>query len=122
MVMREFDHRQLDVYRVSLEYVAYADQLANSFPPGRGGLVDQLRRASTSICLNIAEGAGEFSSGEKARFYRVGRRSATECAAVHDICRCLGISDETTLAAGDEMLLRIVEMLTKMIKRTAPRE
>ena len=81
MVMREFDHRQLDVYRVSLEYVAYADQLANSFPPGRGGLVDQLRRASTSICLNIAEGA-----------------------------------------AGDEMLLRIVEMLTKMIKRTAPRE
>jgi four helix bundle protein len=46
---------------------------------------NQLRRATTSICLNIAEGAGEFSAKEKAPFYRIAKRAATECAAILDV-------------------------------------
>ena len=75
-----------------------------------------------SICLNTAEGAGEFSTAEKARFYRLARRSATECAAAPDICRVIGLSKETELSTGDGMLRRIVAMLTKMILRTVPGE
>ena len=37
----------------------------------RASLADQLQRAATSIPLNIADGAGEFSASEKARFYRM---------------------------------------------------
>ena len=72
-----FEHERLDVYRASIELVAGADQLADRFPRGGAYLSDQLRRAVASIPLNIAEGAGEFAPADKARFYRMARRSAT---------------------------------------------
>ena len=49
---------------------------------GRAHLKDQLDRAGTSIVLNIAEGAGEFSLPDKQRFYRIAKRSATETSAM----------------------------------------
>jgi len=78
----QFDHDRLDVYRVAIEFVAMANNVVEKLPRGRGYLADQLQRAATSIPLNIAEGAGEFSSAEKARFYRMAKRSATESAAI----------------------------------------
>ena len=120
MVMRDFDHRQLDAYRTALEFVVHAEQLVRALPSERSALADQIRRASMSICLNTAEGAGEFSPAEKARFYRLARRSATECAAAIDICRVLDLSEEPALEAGDILLRRIVSILTRMIMRTAP--
>ena len=65
MVMRDFDHHQLDAYRTALEFVVHAEQLVRALPSGRSALADQIRRASMSICLNTAEGAGEFSPAEK---------------------------------------------------------
>jgi four helix bundle protein len=47
----------------------------------RASLKDQLDNAASSVVANIAEGAGEFSGKEKARFYRMARRSAVEIAA-----------------------------------------
>ena len=73
-------------------------------------------RASSSIALNIAEGAGEFSPKEKARFYRMARRSATECAAILDVCRRLALLGEDAHLASRELLLRIVSMLVSLIK------
>ena len=75
--MSSFDHTKLDVYRVSLDFIELTEQLVSGLPRGRADLVDQLRRAATSIVLNIAEGAGEFSPKDKARFYRMAKRSAT---------------------------------------------
>ena len=70
--MKDFTHRSLDVYRAAIEFVTLAHELCQSFPPGHASLADQLRRAATSICLNIAEGAGEFSHKEGASGIRVG--------------------------------------------------
>lgn len=115
--MKQFDHEKLDVYQAAIEFTAIADNLIEKFPSGRAYLIDQLLRASTSIALNIAEGAGEFSAKEKARFYRMSRRSATECAAIFDICQRLNLIDSITLTDGRELLIRIVSMLTKMVQR-----
>src|SRR5215203_1245165 len=51
---------------------------------------------------------------EKARFYRIARRSATECAAVLDVCAQLGLVTPERFGTGRELLLRIVSMLTKL--------
>ena len=115
--MEYFDHERLDVYKVAIEFIALADELAENLPRGRAYLVDQLRRACTSAALNIADGAGEFSGDEKARFYRMAKRSATECAAVFDVCRRLALADQSCLDAGRTLLLRIVSMLIPLIKR-----
>lgn len=66
--------------------------------------------------LNIAEGAGEFSVNEKIRFYRMARRSATECAGILDICMRLNLVDENINLKSRGLLLRIVSMLTKMTR------
>lgn len=47
-----------------------------------------------SIPLNMAEGAGEYAIDEKSRFYRMAKRSATECASILDVCRKLQLLDE----------------------------
>ena len=70
----------------------------------------------TSVPLNIAEGAGEYSPSEKIRFYRMARRSATECASIFDVCRSLQLIDEARYSNGRELLIRIVAMLTKMAR------
>ena len=76
--MNSFDHDKLDVYRASIEFVALADDIVEHLPRGRAYLAEQLQRAATSISLNVAEGAGEFATKEKSRFYRIAKRSATE--------------------------------------------
>jgi four helix bundle protein len=115
--MSEFPHERLDVYRVAVEYLALAEDIAQALPRGRAYLADQLRRASLSVSLNVAEGAGEFSQADKARFYRMARRSGTECVAILDACRILRVGDETMLSRGRELLHRVVSMLTAMVVR-----
>ena len=115
--MNEFSHERLDVYHAAVEWLIIADELAGALPKGRAYLADQLRRAAASIALNIAEGAGEFAGAEKARFYRIARRSATECAAILDGCRALKLSDRERVATARDLLWRIVAMLTAMALR-----
>jgi four helix bundle protein len=114
--MNHFDHEKLDVYRVAIEFVESANAIIQQLPKGNANLADQLHRASTSIILNIAEGTGEFAKNERNRFYRIARRSATECAGIFDICQKLHLLEEKTLSPARELLLRIVSMLTKMVK------
>ena len=116
--MHVFDHEKLDVYVAAIEFVTLADDVVEQLPRGRGHLADQLHRAATSIPLNIAEGAGEFSPSEKARFYRMARRSATECAAILHVLHRLVLVDDARYNAGRELLLRIVAMLVQMVRRT----
>ena len=111
-----FDHERLDVYKTSLKFFVLSTQIVSSFPKGKAFLADQLNRASASITLNVAEGAGEFSRADKARFYRMAKRSATECAACLDICRGLGITDIRTLDEGRALLFKVVSMLIKLIR------
>jgi four helix bundle protein len=115
--MSTFTQERLDVYRVALEFLVLADQRAAALPRGRAYLADQLRRAALSVVLNIAEGAGEFAAADKARFYRMARRSGTECAAILDCCRVLRLCNETESEAGRSLLDRIVAMLTAMVRR-----
>ena len=115
--MNEFPHDRLDVYRAAVEFLVVVEDIVPTLPRGRAYLADQLRRASTSICLNIAEGSGEFAAADKARFYRFARRSSTECAAILDAFRIAGGDGGAGLARGKELLFRIASMLSAMISR-----
>ena len=114
--MNYFDHEKLDVYQAAIDLVIVINSVVEDLPRGRAYLADQLQRAGTSVPLNIAEGSGEFSANEKIRFYRMAKRSATECASIFDICRRLEIIDEKNYSKSRELLIRIVSMLIKMAK------
>lgn len=100
------DHEKLTVYQVAIEFVILADEVIKHLPRGRAYLSDQLQRAALSITLNIAEGAGEYAVDEKVRFYRMAKRSATECAGVLEVCQRLGLLEESRYMAGRELLLK----------------
>ena len=111
-----FEFEKLDVYKVTLDFVAAADDVAEALPKDRRYLKDQLRRGANSIAANLAEGVGEFSPAEKVRFYRISRRSAVECASHLHACGRLALVDDSLISKGLDQLLRIVAMLTSMIK------
>ena len=92
-------------------------RIIEHIPRGRGYLSDQLQRAALSISLNIAEGAGEYAIDEKVRFYRMAKRSATECAGILDVCQKLQLLDEQKYIKGRELIIRIVSILVKMAQR-----
>lgn len=112
----QFDHEKLDVYTATVDFISLAHRIIAAFPVGHANLADQLRRAATSIALNIAEGAGEFSKPDKARFYRFARRSATESGAALDVAVRLELATAAQCNAARETLIRIVSMLTKMVR------
>jgi four helix bundle protein len=109
------DAERLDVYRVALEFHA----LAGTLVLGRGlrELRDQLDRASISIVLNIAEGAGRRGPADRARFFAMARGSATECAAILDIVRSRLLAPGDVTRRGRGLLVRIVQMLTPLCQR-----
>jgi four helix bundle protein len=111
-----FEHKRLDVYRVAREFVVRAHRIVQELPSGRAYLADQLMRAATSVVLNIAEGCGEFSARDKARFYRMAKRSANECSGILDILTDLQLVAAQQVQDADVLLERVGAMLTKMIQ------
>jgi len=116
-----FEFARMDVYQAALDFVVVADQIAEALPSGRAYLRDQLRRAANSIAANLAEGVGEFAPNDKARFYRISRRSAVECASHILVIDRLDLIDDALRDRGVELLQRIVAMLTNLVKRTLQR-
>jgi four helix bundle protein len=108
------DHERLDIYQLALDFLVFANEVIERLPRGRSHLCDQFTRASTSIVLNVAEGAGKHSKPDKRRYYLTARGSATESAALLDVCLRLKLLDEAGHQAGKDMLVRIVSMLIKL--------
>ena len=108
--------QKLDVYRLSIEFLALTAEFSTKVPRGNAALLDQLRRAATSIPLNIAEAAGRTGRADAARTYAIARGSAMECAAVMDALVVLRVVDADVHKRGVELLERIVAMLTKLCR------
>jgi four helix bundle protein len=82
-------------------------------------LTDQFKRASISICLNIAEGSGG-SRVEFNQFLKIARRSIRECVAMTEIsCRQKFISDKVKQQSRSysSELSKMVNGLIKSLKR-----
>lgn len=108
--------QKLDVYQRAVEFLVLAVDVSRDIPRGNAAILDQLRRAATSIPLNIAEAAGRIGCADAARTYAIARGSAMECAAVLDALLVLQLIDETTHHRGCDLLARIVAMLTKLCR------
>jgi len=112
------DPQRLDCYRVAVEFATAAPRL---IPRGHGDLRTQLSRAAASIALNLAEGVGRRAPAERAHFYSIARGSAMECGAIVDLVRSLGLAPVAGCKEAQWLLVRIVQMLTKLEARTLGR-
>jgi len=88
--------------------------MASSLPRGTSYLTDQLRRAVSSIVLNIAEGNGRRLPKERSRFFAIARASAAETSSIIDIADALEYIDKLTAENLQDQLLQIIKILYKL--------
>lgn len=80
-------------------------------------LRDLLDKSSTIVVLRVAQAAGETSTGDRRKHYRIARRAATDCAAILDILgRRPGI-DAAQLAPARAIVLQLVTQLAHLAAR-----
>lgn len=77
MKIKSFE--DLEVWRKAHELTLLSYRLTRAFPPDeRFGLISQLRRASSSVAANIAEGYGRRTTKELLRSLRIANGEAEE--------------------------------------------
>ena len=100
--MRKF--RDFKVWQRAMDFVESVYRASAEFPTDeRYGLTSQMRRAATSVPLNIAEGAGAISDNDFGRFLSYALRSTYETMTALALAERLGFcSPDTTRALLDE--------------------
>lgn len=110
---KRHNFRNLKIYSRSIEFAVEIYTLSRTFPREElYGITSQIRRAATSISLNIAEGSGNTSEKEFRRFLEIALRSNYEVMSCLEIAKRLTYCDEdkyrVLIAEADEIAAMIV--------------
>ena len=121
---KQFDHEKLDVYKLELEFVAWATDLIVEIRESSQAknryireVIHHLDRASLSSLFNTSEGNGKRQTKVRAKFFDDARGSATECASCLDALVAKCVCPEQRVSNGKSMLVRIVSMLAKLVDK-----
>lgn len=115
--MDDFYFRQLRVYINSKELVKHVYGLLKKFPEEeKYALCNQIRKAVTSIPINIAEGFGRFSSKEKTRFIEISFGSLTETSCELEISYELGYITKEEYEEVEKQIIIISKQLSNLYK------
>jgi four helix bundle protein len=110
-----FDFEKLDIYKKAKSFNSDIRSLIKTTkldPTTK----DQLRRASFSIVLNIAEGSGRFSKADRRNFYVISRSSIFECVAILDVLKDEQVLEKSQYQGFYHHGEEISKMLFAMIK------
>jgi four helix bundle protein len=107
-------HEKLGVYRLSIGYVAWVHEKANSLSGVYRSARDQWLRASQSIPLNIAEGNGKTAAADRRRYFEIVRGSALECATIQNVLVVGKALDKMESQNRKDELDRMAAMLSRL--------
>ena len=75
----KYSFEKLQVWQIAKSFTVSIYKMTEKFPDvEKFGLTSQLRRASVSICSNIAEGNSRISNKERAYFFQIALSSTME--------------------------------------------
>ncbi|MGB0918225.1 MAG: four helix bundle protein [Flavobacteriales bacterium] len=84
---KDWPHKNLIAWQEAMELVRLIYIFASELPSDeKFNIISQLKRASVSIPLNIAEGAGRNTDKEFRHFLHISRGSLSEVNTVLDLC------------------------------------
>jgi len=109
-----FNHQRLRCYEKALDAAKRVPGIVKYWPKGSYYLEDQLKRAISSVLLNIAEGNGREGLKDRARFFAIARASAAESASCIDVALALNLISESESLELQGLLLEVVKMLYKL--------
>src|SRR5688572_28723647 len=111
---------KLDCFQVAV--ALRATVTADIGKRGTKDLRDQFARASSSVILNLAEGAGRWEAPDKRRFYIIARGSAFEAAAALTLLRQEKALSAQQYANAKQLVVRVMAMLTRLAQRPVAEE
>jgi len=114
------NYKDLMVWEKAHKLTLAIYRMTNAFPKEeRFGLTSQVRRASSSIPANLAEGCGRRSDGEMGRFVQIAMGSGAELSYHLLLCRDLGIlstAEFSHLSADLEEVMRMLSALSQRVR------
>lgn len=109
-------HKDLEVWRLSVDFVTHIYTLTQSFPKEEMyGLTNQLRRSAVSIPSNIAEGAARQFNKEYIQFLYVALGSLMELETQMIIAKNLNFITESEFLEGQLKMNEIGKLLNGLI-------
>src|SRR5690349_4823689 len=110
------NHQKSDVFKISRELVLECYKVTKEFPNDeRYAITQQIRRASISVYLNIAEGCSRKSQHERKRFFEFSSGSMIEIDAALQIVKELGYVTRERMEKIGIYLVRSFSMVSKML-------
>jgi four helix bundle protein len=114
--MIKLNHKNLNVYKKSIELVSEVYRLTEGFPKTETfGLSSQMRRAAVSIPSNLSEGASRKSEKERKRFYRISRSSLVELDTQLEISINLEYLNNNKSKKVEKLANEVFAMLSNML-------
>ena len=111
------DYRQLSVWKRAHSLSLEVFRLTAAFPSSeRYGLAAQLRRATTSVVSNIAEGCSRHSNRDEIRFFRIARGSVCELECQLLLSRDVGFLKVEVWNQLDDECHEVGRMLNGLIR------
>lgn len=115
--MRDF--HQLSVWQKSHQFTLDVYTLTRAYPKDElFGLTSQIRRSSSSIATNIAEGCGRGSDADFGRFLLMAMGSASESEYQILLSFDLNYIDENQYKQMNAKVTEIKRMLSSLISKT----
>ena len=115
------DFKDLRVWGKAYELTLSVYKKTYGFPKEEMyGLTSQLRRATSSIGANIAEGCGRRSDPEMRRFLQIARGSANEVEYHLLLARDLRFLPVEDFKELENRVLEIQRMLASLVQRLSP--
>jgi len=105
----------MDVFKLAHEMVIKIYAVTEKFPEKeKFGLISQMRRAASSTCMNLMEGAHRIGKNEYKYFVSISRGSCGEVKYQLLLSRDLKYVDLNSYKEMNEAYERISMMLTKL--------
>jgi len=115
-------YRDLHVWQAAIELTVSCYERTKKFPASETyGLTSQIRRSSTSIAANIAEGYGRENTGSYVQFLRVAQGSLKELETHVIIAKRIGYleaSQEQDLLQRSDEVGKMLRALIRSLQRT----
>lgn len=110
-------HQKLEVWKLSFSLVKHLYELTAKFPKEeKFGLTSQIRRACTSIPVNIAEGSARRSDRELQQFLYISLGSASELDTLLMLSLELGFITSDELEISKQQLDLVFKLLLGFIQ------
>lgn len=116
------DFKTLKVWQKAHQVVLSIYKITANFPKDeKYGLSSQMKRSSTSIPTNIAEGCGRNTDAELARFCDIAMGSASELEYQLLLARDLGFLEQERYSVLNTQLIEVKKMLLSFIRTVRKR-